>query len=97
MKPKFVSQPIEPYGEAYTQTAANEPPLPSAFAWGERVLEVGTILRAWRTTKNDRGDNYLKRHWYEFDTPDGVRAVVYYDREARRGTAHWWLFTIDEK
>jgi hypothetical protein len=94
--PRFVSRPIAPEGEAIARAGANEPPLPAAFRWDDRVLDVAEVVRAWRSTKDDRGDTYLKRHWFEFVTAQGARAVVYYDREARRGAPHWWLFTIDE-
>lgn len=59
-------------------------------------MEIATVLRSWRTTKGDRGDNYLKRHWFELQAAGGAKLEVYFDREARRGTAQWWLYTIDE-
>ena len=68
----------------------------SAFAWDGRELVVKTVLRVWRTTKGDRGDNYLKRHWFELQAAGGATLEVYFDREARRGTPQWWLYTIDE-
>jgi hypothetical protein len=93
---RFVSEPIEPtQGGFATPATGSEPPLPRAFAWAGRELVVKTILRVWRTSKNDRGDDYLKRHWYEVETEDGARAQLYYDREVRRGQSHWWLFTIE--
>lgn len=54
------------------------------------------VLRRWRSTKSDRGDAYLKRHWFELETDNGAKLEVYFDREARRGTPQWWLYTIDE-
>jgi hypothetical protein len=91
----FVSAPIQPAGDALVTPAADgEPPLPAAFIWKAETLAVATLLRTWRSTKDDRGDTYLKRHWFEFETPDGSRAVVYFDRGAKRGAARWWLYTI---
>jgi hypothetical protein len=58
------------------------------------VLEVKTIVKLWRTTKEDRGDVYLKRHWFEFATADGRTALVYFDRAAKRGGHRWWLYSI---
>lgn len=93
----FVSRPLRPTGEGFvTPSTGSEPPIPRAFLWGDRTLEVIAVLRSWRTTKDDRGDTYLKRHWFELRTRDGARLEVYYDREARRGEAQWWLFAIDE-
>jgi Family of unknown function (DUF6504) len=94
---RFVSRPIAPTGEAFITTASgSEPPVPSVFTWEDRVLAIAAILRSWRSTKTDRGDAYLKRHWFELETTDGYRIEVYYDREAKRGASHWWLYTIDE-
>ena len=94
---RFVSCAIEPSGEGFlTPATGNEPPLPAAFRWEDRTLVVAAVRRAWRTSKNDRGDDYLKRHWFEIETGDGSIARVYYDREARRGAARWWLYTIEE-
>jgi len=94
---QFVSQAILPCGQGYvTPGAGGEPPLPAAFAWGERVLDVRAVLRVWRSAKDDRGDTYLKRHWFEFETAGGARAVVYFERQAKRNAPRWWLFSIDE-
>ena len=71
-----------------------EPSLPAAFRWKDQELVVRSLLRTWRGTKVDRGDTYLKRHWYEFETSEGRRAVVYFDRQAKRGAPRWWLYSI---
>lgn len=68
--------------------------MPLAFMWRNERLAVGLILKRWRTTKHDRGETYLHRHWFEFDTTQGRRAVVYFDRHARRGESRWWLYTL---
>jgi hypothetical protein len=70
--------------------------LPPAFRWGDVTLYVKTLRRQWRGTKEDRGDVYLKRHWYEFESPDGRIATVYFDRGAKPGTARWWLYAIED-
>ncbi len=98
MARSFVSRPLKPSGEGYVaETQGNEPPVPRAFAWDERVLEIAAVLRRWKSTKDDRGDTYLKRHWFELRTVEGATIEVYYDREARRGATQWWLYTIDER
>lgn len=92
---KFVSRPIQPEGEGlFTPATGGEPPVPSAFRWEDQTLVVRAVNRSWRTTKGDRGDNYLKRHWFELQTACGRTIEVYYDRQARRGAALWWLYTI---
>lgn len=74
--------------------AHGEPPLPSGFIWRGERLAVARVLRTWRSTKEDRGESYLKRHWFEFALPDGRRATVYFDRQARCGSARWWLYAL---
>jgi hypothetical protein len=94
---RFVSRPLVPAGEGFvTPASGSEPPVPSAFIWGDRVLGVTAVLRSWRSGKTDRGDTYLKRHWFELQTACGHRIEVYYDREARHGASQWWLYVIDE-
>ncbi|HEV7180291.1 MAG TPA: DUF6504 family protein [Candidatus Baltobacteraceae bacterium] len=92
---RFVSKPIEPVGAVGSEVSAGgEPPLPQAFRFEGEEMEVGALVRTWRSTKDDRGDTYLKRHWFEFETSEGRRVVVYFDRGARRGQPRWWLYTI---
>jgi Family of unknown function (DUF6504) len=95
--PGFISQAIQPLGSTLATEGANgEPPLPATFRWRDRQLHVASVVRTWRSTKDDRGDTYLKRHWFEFETPEGAKAVVYFERQAKRGTPRWWLFTLAE-
>jgi hypothetical protein len=89
----FVSEPIVVLNAS--AMAANRPELPSAFRWRNETLEVKTLRSTWRSSKADRGDVYLKRHWYEFETLDGRIATVYFDRAAGHGQARWWLYAID--
>ncbi len=92
---KFVGQSIAPAGDAFiTPASGNEPPVPRVFRWNDRTFEVSTVLRSWRTTKTDRGDVYLKRHWFELETASGEKLEVYFDREARRAAPRWWLYTV---
>jgi Family of unknown function (DUF6504) len=94
---KFVSRPLVPTGEGLlTPASGSEPPIPRAFRWDRRTLVIASVVRAWRSTKDDRGDAYLKRHWFDLQTECGRRIEVYFDREARRGAPRWWLYTIDD-
>lgn len=93
--PRFVSEALVP-GSEFVDSAAlssGEPPLPRRFRWRGDDLVVGEVLRTWRSTVTDRGDVYLARHWYEIDTADARRAVIYFDRKART-KARWFLYTI---
>jgi hypothetical protein len=83
---KFVSAPIVAAGDGFvTPASGSEPPVPRAFRWAERTLEVASVLKTWRSAKTDRGDAYLRRHWFELQTASGAKLEVYFDREARRG------------
>jgi hypothetical protein len=91
----FIGKELTPEGALDTQTLARgEPSLPRAFTWGDDRVEVATLRKTWRSLKDDRGDTYVKKHWFEFETTDGRVAVVYFDRGARKGAARWWLYTL---
>lgn len=92
----FVSKPILPEGVSVDEDALGrlEPSLPVAFHFGEERIGVKALRKTWRSTKTDRGDVYLKRHWFEFETSDGKVAVVYFDRGAKRGAPRWFLYTL---
>lgn len=89
MSKHFVSQPVSPVEPTGTD-------LPRAFDWNGDTLEVRSVRKEWRGTKEDRGDVYLKRHWYEFEAADGRIATVYFDRGAKPGSARWWLYSIED-
>jgi hypothetical protein len=92
---RFVSEAIVPGGDFDVATMARgEPGLPGLFVWREETLRVAALRRTWRSTKTDRGDVYVKRHWFEVLLADGRSAVVYFERQARRGESRWWLYTI---
>ncbi len=96
--PRFVSEALVP-GDAYVEgqpLGNGEPPLPQRFGWRDDGLVVERVVRAWRSTIDDRGDSYLARHWFELRLTDGRGAVIYFDRQAKRGRPRWWLYTIDE-
>ncbi len=96
MAAQFVSESIFPEPGAFDTAplGRGEPALPAGFVWRDEPLPVERVLRTWRSTKDDRGDTYLKRHWFEFETSGARRATVYFERHARRGEARWWLYTI---
>jgi hypothetical protein len=94
---RFISRPLVPAGEGFiTEANGSEPPVPARFEWAGRYLAIASVVRTWRSTKTDRGDAYLKRHWFQLRTEEGATIEVYYDRESRRGASPWWLYTIEE-
>jgi Family of unknown function (DUF6504) len=92
---RFVSEAIAPGGDFDVEKLARgEPGLPEFFVWRDETLRVAALRRTWRSTRTDRGDVYVKRHWFDVLLDDGKSAVVYFERQARRGTPRWWLYTI---
>ena len=93
---RFASAPlIVVAGGFVTAADGSAPPVPSAFSWKEGEFRITAVLRSWRSTKSDRGDTYLKRHWFELQTSTGARIEVYYDRDARRNP--WRLYAIEDE
>ncbi len=91
----FIGKSLTPEGALDTDTLAQgEPSLPHAFTWDSDRIEVGTVRKTWRSTKDDRGDHYVKKHWFEFEATDGRVAVVYFERGAKRNQSRWWLYTL---
>ena len=84
-----------------SRMAAGEPGLPREFLWRGRTLRINTVLRTWRETgKCHHGspEQYVRKHWYEVATDEGITLKLYFDRQPRRGRGHkeprWWLFSI---
>jgi hypothetical protein len=96
MPRQFISEEILPVPGAFDPStiARGEPALPPEFTWRHEPLVVRTVLRTWRTTKVDRGDTYVKRHYFECEIADGRTAVIYFERQARRTEPRWHLYTI---
>ena len=94
---RFASQPVEVELASPTLDSLGrlEPAAPMAVRIEGERRAVLRIVRRWRSSKNDRGDTYLKRHWFELAI-EGASVVLYYDRAATGRQPHWWLFTIEE-
>ena len=93
---RFVSEAIEPDAGSLIAPTQGLPELPGGFWWRGRLLIVGELIRSWRSTKDDRGDTYLDRLWFDFIAADGARAVVYFDKHAKRRGERWRLYTIED-
>ena len=96
---EFVSEPIEPVAGAFDVAAMSrgEPGLPDRFAWRGTNYAVAAVLRTWKTSTPDRGEMYLRRHWYELRTATGERMTLYCERQSKRGRSpkrRWWLYSI---
>jgi hypothetical protein len=99
--PKFVSEPIEPkVGSAdITAMSRGEPGLPQAFTWRGKEYRISAVRSSRKGLKEDRGDVYVRRHYYEIETTSGEQMTIYFDRNPTGGGKHkqrWWLYTIQE-
>jgi hypothetical protein len=77
--------------------ARGEPGLPDRFAWRGTGYAVAAVLRTWKTSTRERGELYLRRHWYEVRTATGERMTLYCERQAKLGRnpkRRWWLYSI---
>ena len=77
--------------------ARGEPGLPKAFTWRGRRFEVVRVIATWKSSTADRGEKYLRRHWFDVLAATGERLTLYCERQAhnrRRPKARWWLYTI---
>jgi hypothetical protein len=98
---RFVSEHIQPDGGPVDveAMARGEPGLPRAFVWRDRRYAIANVISRWRTLGEDRGDNYIRRHWYEVDTECGRRMHIYFDRNPGRSgckRGRWWLYAVVE-
>lgn len=92
---RFVGEAIAPQGAFATDaTATGEPAVPGAFTWRGETLSVAAVTATRRGLKSDRGEDYLKKHYFDVALTDGRTATIYLDRHARPGAPRWWLYTI---
>jgi hypothetical protein len=99
-KARFVGEPITPDTRSadVEAMARAEPGLPRAFEWRKKRYTIVSLHRAWRTHGTDRGDTYVRRHWFDVETTNGMRMRIYFDRNPGRSgskASRWWLYAID--
>jgi uncharacterized protein DUF6504 len=97
--PDFVSEPIVPdLGTADASAMSRgEPGLPRSFSWRANRYTVARVISKWKTSSRERGDLYLRRHWYEIETNGRLRMTLYCERQTKnrkKPKARWWLYTI---
>ncbi|HEY7120118.1 MAG TPA: DUF6504 family protein [Tepidisphaeraceae bacterium] len=96
---EFVSEAIEPVAGSFDASAMarGEAGVPRAFAWRGTSYVVAQVLGAWKSSSADRGEMYLRRHWYRVETESGERMTLYCERQARsakRAKKRWWLYSV---
>src|SRR5437762_13868061 len=99
MNDEFISEPIEPEPGTADLSAMSrgEPGLPRRFGWRQESIEVASVVQKWKSSTRDRGESYLRRHWFEILSTDGRRLTLYCERQARvakKPNSRWWLYKI---
>jgi hypothetical protein len=93
-------------GEALTPTpgtfdasamARGEAGVPREFTWRGQTHVVAALMSSWKGTGQDRGETYLRRHWFRVRTTTGTVMTIYCERQARsakKPKARWWVYTV---
>ena len=95
----FVSEAIIPAAGTFDPSAMSrgEPGLPRSFTWRDNSYEIARLVSRWKSTGTDRGETYLRRHWFSIETTAGQRMTIYCERQAKPGRspkARWWLYSM---
>ena len=95
----FVSEAVVPEPGAFDSAAMarGEPGLPRVFTWRGRRFEVAQVVAAWKSSTRERGELYLRRHWFEVVAVSGERITLYCERQTKnrkRPKARWWLYKL---
>ena len=95
----FVSEAVTPEAGTFDAAAMarGEPGVPRAFVWRGRRFEAAEVVGRWKTSTRDRGELYLRRHWFELRVASGERMTLYCERQAknlRNPKARWWLYKV---
>ncbi len=97
-KPRFISERIAPEAGTFdTATMSRgEPSLPRAFTWREQCYHVARTLATHRQMGEDRGDHYVRRHYFDIETTDALRMSLYFERNpsSHSKRKEWWLYTL---
>jgi RimJ/RimL family protein N-acetyltransferase len=97
-KPAFISERItpEPGSSDVGAMSRGEPGVPKVFVWRGERFETARLLLTRRDMGTDRGDVYVRRHYYEIETADQLRMVLYFERNPSDRTKRkaWWLYTV---
>lgn len=96
--PRFVSERIDPESGAFDVSAMSrgEPGLPISFHWRGQRYQVARTIATRRQMGEDRGDTYIRRHYYDIETTDALRMTLYFERNPtdRSKPKAWWLYTV---
>lgn len=95
----FVSESVMPEAGTFdvAAMARGEPGLPRSFVWRGRRFEVAEVVGRWKTSGRERGELYLRRHWFDVRAASGECMTLYCERQAKNRKnpkARWWLYKV---
>src|SRR5687767_10595120 len=98
---QFVSEAVAPVAGTFDPAGMSrgEPGVPTRFTWRGVEYCVGQVEQTWKTSTPDRGEMYLRRHWFRVRCASGRRMTLYCERQARSGRrpkARWWLYSVSK-
>src|SRR5438067_2320016 len=96
---EFVSEPIVPAIGTFDSAAMSrgEPGLPGEFTWRDQPYTVARVMSKWKSTGTDRGEVYLRRHWFRIETTTGEHMTLYCQRRTKnpkKPKARWWVYRV---
>jgi hypothetical protein len=96
---EFVSEPIVPVVGTFDSVAMSrgEPGLPGGFSWRSHPYQVARLMSKWKSTGTDRGEVYLRRHWFRIETTTGEHMTLYCQRQTKnpkKPKARWWVYSV---
>jgi hypothetical protein len=95
---EFVSELLQPGANpSAARMSRGEPGLPAQFRWRGKMFQIATVQQTWKTSTPDRGELYLRRHWYRITTATGEVMTLYCLRQARsfqQRKARWWVYSV---
>jgi len=95
---EFVGEALVPTPGSFDATAMarGEAGCPREFTWRGETYAVAELLASWKGTGKDRGETYLRRHWFRVRTTGGLTLSIYCERQSRntkKPKARWWFYT----
>jgi hypothetical protein len=96
---EFVSEQIVPTAGTFDASAMTrgEPGLPGVFTWRDAEYKVDRLMSKWKSSTPERGELYLRRHWYRIQTTTGEHMTLYCQRQAKnpkKPKARWWVYSV---
>jgi len=98
---EFVSEQIVPMVGTFDASAMSrgEPGLPGGFTWRNTRYAVGRLMSKWKTSSLERGELYLRRHWFRIETTTGEHMTLYCQRQTKnpkKPQARWWVYSVTQ-